>query len=109
MRPAHSLPDLAHLASFDERTAVQVAELFRALGDTSRVRILAALAGGEMNVGALAEAAGISESAVSHHLRGLRQMRLVRYRRDGRQVFYALDDDHVLTLIRQGLDHVVHG
>jgi ArsR family transcriptional regulator len=62
-----------------------------------------------MNVGALAEAAGISESAVSHHLRGLRQMRLVRYRRDGRQVYYALDDDHVLALIRQGLDHVVHG
>lgn len=101
--------DHATLVSLGERTAVQVAELFRALGDTSRVRILAALAGGEMNVGALAEAAGISESAVSHHLRGLRQMRLVRYRRDGRQVYYTLDDDHVLALIRQGLDHVVHG
>ena len=86
-----------------------MAELFRALGDASRVRIIAALAVGELNVGALAGAVGISESAVSHHLRGLRQMRLVRFRRDGRQVFYALDDDHVITLFRQGLDHVEHG
>jgi ArsR family transcriptional regulator, lead/cadmium/zinc/bismuth-responsive transcriptional repressor len=109
MSTVHTLPDLATLTRLDERTAVQVAELFRALGDTSRVRILAALANGETNVGALAEAAGISESAVSHHLRGLRQMRLVRFRRDGRQVYYALDDDHVLALIRQGLDHVVYG
>jgi DNA-binding transcriptional ArsR family regulator len=93
----------------DERTAVRLAELFRALGDASRVQILAALMGGERHVGALAECAGISESAVSHHLRGLRQMRLVRYRRDGRQVFYALDDDHVVELFRRGLDHVEHG
>lgn len=88
---------------------MRVAELFRALGDASRVRIVAALADGEQNVGALAEIAGISESGVSHHLRGLRQLRLVRARRDGRQVFYALDDAHVLALFREGLDHVAHG
>jgi DNA-binding transcriptional ArsR family regulator len=93
----------------DDHTAVQVAELFRALGDGSRVRILLALAEGEMYVGALAELVGISESAVSHHLRGLRQMRLVRFRREGRQAFYSLDDTHVETLLRQGLDHVRHG
>jgi DNA-binding transcriptional ArsR family regulator len=103
------MPASAHL---DERTAAQVAELFRAFSDTSRVRIIAALArsaDGELNVGALAEAAAVSESAVSHHLRGLRQMRLVRARKEGRQVFYALDDDHVAALFRQGLEHVRHG
>jgi ArsR family transcriptional regulator len=94
--------------ALDEHAAADVAELFRALGDGSRVRILAAITGGERNVTDLAETVGISESAVSHHLRNLRQMRLVRARRDGRQVFYALDDDHVVTLFREALDHVAH-
>ncbi len=93
----------------DEHTAAQVAELFRAFSDTSRVRIISALAAGEMNVGALAEAVGLSESALSHHLRGLRQMRLVRTRKEGRQVFYCLEDVHVADLFRHGLDHVQHG
>ncbi len=93
----------------DERTAAQVAELFRAFSDTSRVRIISALTAVELNVSALAEAAGISESAVSHHMRGLRQMRLVRARKEGRQVFYCLDDDHVAALFRQGLEHIQHG
>jgi ArsR family transcriptional regulator len=93
----------------DQRTAGRVAELFRAFSDPSRVRLISLLADREMNVGALAEAVGVSESAVSHHLRGLRQMRLVRARKDGRQVYYMLDDDHVAALFRQGLDHVQHG
>jgi DNA-binding transcriptional ArsR family regulator len=98
------------VAGLDEQTAAQVAELFRAFSDPSRVRLIAALAdAGELNVSTLAEQTGVSESAVSHHLRGLRQMRLVRARKDGRQVFYALDDDHVAALFRQGLDHVQHG
>jgi ArsR family transcriptional regulator, lead/cadmium/zinc/bismuth-responsive transcriptional repressor len=96
-------------APLDEATAARVAELFRAFSDPSRVRIIAALAGSELNVSALAAMVGVSESAVSHHLRGLRQMRLVRARKDGRQVFYGLDDDHVAALFRQGLDHVQHG
>jgi DNA-binding transcriptional ArsR family regulator len=96
-------------ADLDERTAAQVAELFRAFSDTSRVRIIAALAERELNVNSLATAVGISESAVSHHMRGLRQMRLVRARKEGRQVFYCLDDDHVAALFKQGLDHVQHG
>ena len=93
----------------DEQEAAQVAELFRALGDASRVRIISVLAHGEMNVSALAELVGISESAISHHMRGLRQMRLVRFRKEGRQVFYALDDDHIADLYRRGLEHVQHG
>lgn len=93
----------------DEDSAAYLAELFRALSDTSRVRIVSTLVEGEMNVSALADAVGISESAVSHHLRGLRQMRLVRGRKEGRQVFYSLDDDHIEALFRLGLDHVRHG
>ena len=93
----------------NEETAARVAELFRALGDTSRVRILTALLQSEMNVGPLAEVVGISESAVSHHLRNLRQLHLVRARKQGRQVFYYLDDDHINELIQSGLDHVLHG
>jgi DNA-binding transcriptional ArsR family regulator len=96
-------------APLDEATAAQVAELFSAFSDPTRVRLIAALAAGEQNVSALAALVSVSESAVSHHLRGLRQMRLVRARKDGRQVFYTLDDDHVAALFHQGLDHVRHG
>jgi ArsR family transcriptional regulator, lead/cadmium/zinc/bismuth-responsive transcriptional repressor len=95
--------------SLDESSAAYLAELFRALSDSSRVKIVSALVAGEMSVRALAEAVGISESAVSHHLRGLRQMRLVRGRKAGRQVFYRLDDDHIEALFKLGLDHVRHG
>lgn len=92
-----------------EQTAADVAELFRAFSDTSRVRIIAALTEGELNVSALAAKVGLSESATSHHLRGLRQMRLVRARKEGRQVFYTLDDKHVEEIFHLGLDHVLHG
>ena len=95
--------------AIDEHTATLLAEIFRALSDPSRIRIISALSGGEMNVGALAVEVGVSESAVSHHLRGLRQMRLVRARKEGRQVYYALDDEHIADLYRRGLDHVLHG
>ena len=94
---------------FEETTALNLAELFRALGDPSRVKILSMLLRSEENVTALAEKVGISESAVSHHLRVLRQMQIVRARRQGREVFYSLDDDHVALLLHQGLDHVQHG
>lgn len=100
---------LVDVVETDEHTAAQLAEFFRALGDTSRVRILLALREGEQHVGALAELTGVSASAVSHHLRGLRQLRLIRPRRDGRHVYYRLDDDHVAMLLEQGLDHVRHG
>jgi len=92
----------------DEHTAAHLAELFGAFSDTSRVRIISVLVKGEQNVGALAKAVGLSQSAVSHHMRALRQMRLVQARKDGRQVFYCLDA-HVASLFRHGLDHVQHG
>ncbi len=93
----------------EESTAAQMAELFRTLGDASRVRIIAALTGGEMSVGQLAETVDISPSAVSHHMRHLRQMQLVRSHKEGRFVYYSLDDEHVADLFQRGLEHVLHG
>jgi len=93
----------------DERTAARTAELFATLSDANRLRILSALLEEqEMNVGALAACLGMSESAISHQLRGLRQMRIVRARKDGRQVYYSLDDEHIAHLFQQGLDHIHH-
>lgn len=90
-------------------TAAELAQLFSTLGDASRVRIISTLASDELNVGEIAERVGLTHSAVSHHLRHLRQMRLVASRKDGRYVYYSLDDDHVEDLFRCGLEHVQHG
>ncbi len=92
-----------------ENISTHLAELFSALSDPTRLRIICVLLEKEMNVGDIAAQLAMTESAVSHQLRGLRQMRLVRSRKDGRQVFYALDDDHVAKLYLLGLDHVEHG
>lgn len=86
-----------------------IAETFRVLGDPTRIRILDALGTGEVCVNDLATRIGISESAVSHQLRLLRTMRLVRVRRDGRQAFYAVDDHHILELLNQARTHVQEG
>jgi ArsR family transcriptional regulator, lead/cadmium/zinc/bismuth-responsive transcriptional repressor len=93
----------------EEQPAAALAELFSALSDPSRVRIISALFGAEQSVGALAQAVGLSESAVSHQLRGLRQLKLVRTRRAGRQVFYRLADTHISDLYQRGLEHILHG
>jgi ArsR family transcriptional regulator len=92
-----------------DSTSTHLADLFSALSDPTRLRIISVLLDGEMNVGEIAAQLAMTESAVSHQLRGLRQMKLVRARKNGRQVFYALDDDHVAKLYRMGLDHVEHG
>jgi ArsR family transcriptional regulator len=83
-----------------------LAETFKMLGDTTRVRILDALSCSELCVCDIARLLGLSESAVSHQLRLLRGMRLVRPRRAGRMVFYALDDEHIVHLFEEGLRHV---
>ncbi len=93
----------------DEEAAISLAELFRTLGDSARILILTALTEREHNVTDLAAQANLSESATSHHLRHLRQMRLVKSRKEGRYVFYSLDDEHVKQLVRCGLEHVRHG
>src|SRR5262252_9658853 len=89
-----------------EHAVTTLAETFRVLGDVTRVRILDALSRAELCVCDLAALLGLSESAVSHQLRVLRGMRLVRPRRDGRLVYYALDDQHIVGLFAQGLEHV---
>ena len=90
----------------DADAVTDLAEIFSALGDPTRVRILDALSHGELCVCDLAAVIRLSESAVSHQLRLLRGLRLVRPRREGRMVFYSLDDRHILSLVRQGLRHV---
>jgi DNA-binding transcriptional ArsR family regulator len=97
------------LLTVDERTASLVAALFGAFSDPSRVRIVARLVVQELNVGALAQSVGISESAVSHHLRSLRQMGLVVARRVGKEVYYRIEDDHIIALFTQGVNHIQHG
>lgn len=92
-----------------ERDFLFMAELFKALGDYTRVRILYALSINELCVCALAEVLDMSQSAISHQLRLLRAAKLVRYRKEGKNVFYALDDDHVRNLVTQGLDHIREG
>jgi len=92
----------------EESVADRLAELFGALSDSTRLRIISVLLHGELNVQQISESVGMSHSAVSHQLRGLRQMRIVRARKQGRMVFYSLDDDHVKELFLLGLDHVCH-
>lgn len=95
--------------SLKDEHALQIAELFRALGDASRVKIIAALLNGPMNVQSLAAEVGITESGISHHMRNLRQMRLVRPRKEGRSVFYSLEDQHVADVFLRVMEHVQHG
>ena len=89
-----------------DATVEALAETFRLLGDPTRIRIVDALARGELCVHELSDHVGISESAISHQLRLMRSMRIVRGRREGRCVYYTLDDQHVLALFQQGLRHV---
>lgn len=91
-----------------EQTVWSLAETFKLLGDPTRVRILDAVSKGELCVCDIATLLALSESAVSHQLRLLRGMRLVRPRRAGRMVYYTLDDQHIITLFRTALRHVEH-
>src|SRR3954466_6771249 len=90
----------------DEPSVTALAETFKVLGDPTRVRILDALAREEVPVCDLAETLGLTQSAVSHQLRLLRNARLVKARRDGQHIYYTLDDQHIVKLFEQGLEHV---
>ena len=89
-----------------EDTLYDLTELFRIFGDSSRVRILYVLFEAEMCVCDIAALLGMTQSAISHQLRALKNARLVKARREGKTVFYSLADDHVKTIINQGLEHV---
>lgn len=96
-------------SSLEPETAADLAGLFGALSDPTRLRIIAALLDGEVGVGDLVDELGLSKSAVSHQLRGLRDKRLIRARKQGRRVYIRLDDQHIADLFQRGLDHVLHG
>jgi len=91
-----------------DNLALSVAEIFKVFGDATRVKILHLLTQHEMCVCDIAEVLQMTQSAISHQLRVLKQARLVKYRREGKVVFYSLDDDHVYTILTQGIDHVIH-
>lgn len=99
---------MSHL-TLDDPTASHLADLFSALSDPTRVRILAALMDGEVSVGDLVQQIGPTKSAISHQLRGLKDKQLIRSRKQGRQVFVAIDDEHVTELFQKGLEHARHG
>ena len=90
----------------DENTLNKLSGLYKVFGDTTRIKILYSLSESEMCVCCISELHGMSLSAVSHQLRVLKQAELVKFRRDGKEVYYSLADDHVKTIIGQGLDHI---
>ena len=88
-------------------TMLSIAELFKGFANPTRVHILCLLLKGEQCVTELSEAVGISQSAISHQLGLLKQMHLIKYRRDGKNLWYSLADDHVRTILEMGLEHVM--
>ncbi|MEA4814460.1 hypothetical protein SDC9_210572 [bioreactor metagenome] len=90
----------------DDETLYSLAEFFNLFGDTTRVKILCALFRSELCVGDIAELLNLTQSAASHQLRMLRNGKLVKFRREGKTVYYSLDDAHVVSIIGQGMNHV---
>ncbi|QOV21009.1 winged helix-turn-helix transcriptional regulator [Blautia liquoris] len=84
----------------------RLADLFKIFGNPTRIRILSALKTHELCVCDIADLLGMTQSAISHQLRILKQMQLVKFRRDGKTVYYSLADDHVYTILSQGMEHI---
>ena len=84
-----------------------LADLFKVFGDSTRIRIMFTISDNEMSVQSIADSLNMEQSTISHQLRVLRQNKLVRVRREGKQIYYSLDDDHVKRMIEMGLDHVL--
>ncbi|MEG2597808.1 MAG: metalloregulator ArsR/SmtB family transcription factor, partial [Oscillospiraceae bacterium] len=87
-------------------TIFDASEFFKALSDSSRLKIITALLGQELCVCDISEAVKLSQSAVSHQLRVLRAARIVKYRKDGKMVYYSIDDDHIAKIIQMTIDHL---
>lgn len=95
------------LHKLDDATSLELADIFKILGDKTRIKLLSLLAAEEeLCVCDIAESLQMGQSAISHQLRVLRAARLVKFRKTGKEAFYSLDDDHVVKLMRQGLEHV---
>lgn len=99
---------LARAEAISDEEAQQVAEVFKVLGDPTRLKMLHSLSKRELCVCDIAAVVGMGQSAVSHQLRLLRSARLVKYRKEGKMVWYSLDDNHIATLLTQGIDHIQH-
>jgi DNA-binding transcriptional ArsR family regulator len=93
---------------YDEETINRLAQTFKALADPTRLRIIYVLSKQPLCVCDIANLLDMTQSAISHHLRLLRNLRLVKFKKEGKMVIYSLDDDHVLQLFKQGMDHVRH-
>lgn len=91
----------------DEDVLFDLADFFKLFGDSTRVKILFALSKSELCVGDIAELLSISQSAISHQLKVLKQSKLVKNRRDGKSILYSLTDDHVTSILQQGLEHIM--
>lgn len=106
--PAAETPGIARIRAAMQSEGVihRLVETFKALGDPTRARIVFALSRDELRVGDLASLLDVTPSAVSHQLRVLRNMNLVRYRRQGKMAYYSLDDEHIENLFKEGLRHV---
>ena len=89
-----------------EEELYDLAELFKVFGDSTRIKILYVLVESDMSVGDIAQALNMTQSSISHQLRVLKQSRLVRFRREGKNIVYSLADDHVHTIMSQGLEHL---
>ncbi len=94
--------------SLSDELIYDIADFFKVFGDSTRIKILYALLGGEMCVGDLVEALEMTQSAISHQLRVLRQNDLVKFRKEGKAVIYSLDDEHVNLLLQQSMCHIIH-
>lgn len=92
----------------DKEKQLRIAELFKGFADATRIQILTLLLDGEMCVNDIAQAVELTQSAISHQLRLLKQMHLIKYRREGKNILYSLADDHVQTIIQMGLEHIDH-
>lgn len=92
----------------NEQSLYDLADLYKVFGDTTRIKILYVLFEKETCVQDIATSLVMSQSAVSHQLRVLKNARLVKFRKDGKTVYYSLDDDHVETMLKQGLEHIFH-
>lgn len=90
----------------DEELLYDLAELYKVFGDSTRIKILFALYESEMCVCDIAALLSMTQSAISHQLRVLKQSKLVKFRRDGKEVYYSLDDEHIFKILAQGLEHI---
>ena len=106
MHDHHSLLDEVHQVIPDDELLCDLADLFKIFADSTRIKILYGLHDDELCVQDIANAVALSQSAVSHQLRVLKDSKLVRFRREGKTVYYALDDDHVRSILSMGMDHI---